>query len=97
MEYQLRRYQIMSGKMQEFTDLWREAVVPLRRSFGFEVHGAWTVEASNEFVWIISHDHPDGFATPDRAYYDSPERAALEPDPAQYIEAGDQVLMTRVL
>jgi len=57
-------------------------VVPLRRLFGFKVVGAWESAETDTFVWIISHDD---FVSADRAYYQSPDRAALKPDPARHI------------
>jgi len=35
-------------------------------------------------VWVVSYDGPDWDAA-QRAYYDSPERKALDPDPAALI------------
>ncbi|MFQ5966560.1 MAG: NIPSNAP family protein [Acidimicrobiia bacterium] len=90
MEYQLRRYQIEAGKMSEFVEAWTDGVVPLRKKFGFEFRGAWVIEETDEFVWIIGHDHPKGFEAADREYYGSPERAELSPDPAQYVEVANQ-------
>lgn len=57
--------------------------MPLRRRFGFKVLGAWESAETDTFVWIISHDAD--FISADRAYYESPDRAALRPDPARHI------------
>lgn len=97
MEFQLRRYQIEAGKMFEFVEAWTQGVVPLRDHFGFEFHGAWVVEETDEFVWIIGHDHPEGFEAADREYYASPERAKLSPDPAEFVQIAIQSLATPVL
>ena len=97
MEFQLRRHQIERGKMPEFVGAWKKGVVPLRRQFGFEFYGAWLIEDADEFVWIVGHDHSEGFDTADRDYYESAERAALSPDPAQYITAADHRGAIRVL
>ena len=40
MEYQIRRYRIAEGKLDEFVDAWKAGVVPLRERFGFRFHGA---------------------------------------------------------
>ncbi len=85
MEYQIRRYHIAEGKLDEFIDAWKAGVVPLRKRFGFRFHGAWPIEESSEFVWVISHDGEEGFATADAAYYESEERRHLSPDPAVHI------------
>ncbi len=91
---QLRIYRIADGRMDEFVGEWRSRVVPLRERFGFHVEGAWTVPEGNGFVWIISHD--DDFAAADSAYYSSPERMALDPDPARNIESVDARIMSPV-
>ncbi len=84
MQYQLRDYQITPGQVSQFVEEWREHVLPLRRAAGFEVVGAWWSEGTDRFVWVIAH--PADFAEADRAYYDSPERAAVDPNPARLIE-----------
>ena len=94
MDYQLRRYRIRRDAMESFLNAWTSGVVPLREQFGFVLHGAWVIDDTNEFVWIIGHED---FIAVDSAYYDSAERAALDPDPAQYIEEGQQTMMRRVL
>lgn len=80
METQVRVYRIRPGELDAFVEEWREQVVPLRRRFGFEVVAAWSSEEDDTFVWVLSHD--GDFASADREYYLSPERAALDPDPA---------------
>jgi hypothetical protein len=80
---QVRVYRIRPGALEEFEREWREKVVPLRRQFGFEVVGAWASADGEAFVWVIRHE--GDFAAADRAYYLSPERAALDPDPARHI------------
>ena len=87
MEYELRRNRIMTGHVDEAIEAWLSGVVPLRRRFGFSVGGAWIVEATGELVWILGYDGPDSFDVADERYYASPERAALEPDPARWFES----------
>ena len=72
--------------MPELLAAWTGQVPALRRRFGFEVLGAWVTEDDTELVWLLSYDGPDGFDEADRRYYASPERAALDPDPAQWFE-----------
>ena len=83
MEAQIRIYAIQPGALETFVEEWRAHIAPLRRTFGFEILGAWASEVDDTFVWILSHD--GDFAAADRAYYLSPERAALDPDPARHI------------
>ena len=85
MELVLRIYTIKPGELEEWTEEWREHVLPLRRSLGFEVLGAWVSEEASTFTWLLGYDGPDGLAAANTAYYESPERAALDPDPARHI------------
>jgi hypothetical protein len=91
---QVRVYRIRPGALEEFEREWREKLVPLRRGFGFEVVDAWASDDGETFVWIISHD--GDFAAADRAYYLSPERAALDPDPARHISDPRAFMARRV-
>lgn len=97
MEYQIRRYQIASGEMDEFVALWRNGVVPLRRRLGFTVECAWVIEDSNEFLWIIGYEGPEGLAAANESYYASEERKSMSPDPAQLILGGSHDMARRVL
>lgn len=82
----LRDFRIADGRLPEFIDAWRRGVVPLRRAFGFRVAGAWTIEHESRFVWLVSLDGDWGaFDAATSAYYGSAQRAALDPDPAQWI------------
>ena len=94
---QLRMYRAKTGELDAFIEEWRTNVVPLRRKFGFAVDGAWTIPEKGEFIWVISYDGPDGFEARDAAYYASPERKALRPDPARHLEHIDTRLMRSVL
>jgi hypothetical protein len=97
MEYELRRNRIRSGRVEEFLQAWVDQVPPLRRRFGFELVGAWVVDESEELVWILSYDGPEGFEAADARYYASAERAALDPDPAQWFETSEAVRMSPLL
>ena len=97
MEFELRRNRIRAGFMDEFLEAWLGGVVPLRRRFGFTVVGAWVVDDADELVWILRYDGRDGFDRADARYYSSPERAALDPDPAQWFESSESVRMRPVL
>jgi hypothetical protein len=83
MRYQLRTYGVLPGHAEDFAREWREQVVPLRRRHGFEVVGGWIVEEGDRFVWIVGHED---FEAADRAYYESPERAAMDPDPRRHLD-----------
>jgi hypothetical protein len=83
--------------VEEFLDAWLPQVPPLRRRFGFHVVGAWVVEGEDELVWILGYDGADGFAAADARYYASPERTAMDPDPAQWFETAEDVRLRSVL
>ena len=79
-------YRIHAGRLEEFVNGWRNGVRPLRERMGFRVEGAWTIPAEDRFVWIVAYDGPDDWDERNRAYYESPERRALDPNPADLIE-----------
>jgi hypothetical protein len=94
-EWQLRDYTIQDGHLDEFLAAWTAGVLPLRRRFGFEVE-AWTVPAESRLIWILRYRGPETFDDADRAYYDSPERAAIDPDPAQWIAEARKIWLTPI-
>ncbi len=84
MEYELRDYLVKEGKMEDWLKEWKAQVYPLRKKFGFDVLGAWTVKGENRFLWILGYGGPmKSFAEGDRAYYDSEDRRSIVPDPAR--------------
>jgi len=86
MATQLRDYRIRDGELDRFVDEWRTGVAPLRRAAGFEIPAAWTIPGEDRFVWLLVHPGDwVAFSEADAAYYASPERAALDPDPARLI------------
>ena len=52
------------------------------------------VPKENRFVWILSYDGPEGFEARDSAYYDSPDRKSMKPDPAPLIEKAESWFVT---
>jgi len=96
MAWQLRRYRIREGAMDAWIEEWSRHIRPLREHLGFQVIGAWTAGA-NEFVWILRYEGPKTWAEADAAYYGSPERKAIEPNPARHIEMTEELMMSPVL
>ena len=91
MELVLRIYTIKPGELEAWVAEWRAHVLPLRRRLGFEVLGAWASEEESTFTWLLGYDGPEGIAVANAAYYASPERAALDPDPARHIAEARQL------
>ena len=87
MQWQLRRYVVRD--VDAFAREWREHVLPLRRAHGFEILGPWIAD-DGRFVRIIGHDDLE---RADAAYYASPERAAIDPDPARHIATSEHIAM----
>lgn len=85
MKNQFRMYTINRGKMDEFVRIWQQNVYPLRIKVGFTVSGVWVNRETNQFIWIVSYDGPKTWEEVEKAYYSSPERQAMNPDPAQFI------------
>ncbi len=85
MKNQFRMYTINRGKMDEFVRVWQQGVYPLRIKVGFTVSGVWVNRETNQFIWVVSYDGPKTWEEVEKAYYTSPERQAMNPDPAQFI------------
>ena len=85
MTTELRIYTINRGQMEDFVRVWKEGVVPLRRKAGFTIDGAWVIEATNQFAWIVSLPDGEDWEAKVAAYSQSDERRSLEPDPVSFI------------
>jgi hypothetical protein len=96
MTWQIREYTVKPGQMKEWIDEWRSRIVPLRLEHGFHVLGAWTVDGTDQFVWIIGYEGPKSWQEADAGYYESPERKAIDPDPARHLAQVTARLMTAV-
>lgn len=94
MAFQMRRYLIKDGQLDQFVEDWETRVVPLREKFGFRILGAWALPESNEFVWIVGHDD---FEQADRDYYESDARRMLTPNPAVRIEEASHARALQIL
>ena len=86
MATQLRDYLITEGSLEQWVSEWTEWIAPLRRELGFTIDAAWTIGDESRFVWLLSYpgDWP-AFEAADRAYYESPARRRLDPNPARLI------------
>lgn len=97
MALQHRRYRLKPGALDAFVRVWAEQVVPLRRRFGFDVEGAWSSPEADCFVWVVSHPGGrDEFARAERAYYDSPQRSAISPNPGDLIDDAEVTMLEAV-
>ena len=96
MTSQLREYTVKPGEMDEWIAEWRAQIVPLRMKAGFKVLGAWTVDGTDQFVWIIAYDGPKSWQDAEADYYGSPERKAVQPDPARHLAHTSARLMSSV-
>ena len=97
METQVRIYGIAAGHLDDFVVAWTAGVKPLRKRRGFTHIGAWSIEATSEFVWVLGYDGHEGFEAADAAYYASDERHSIDPDPAQWIESVQEHPARRVV
>lgn len=93
MPIQLRTYTINRGQLETFAREWKEKIRPLREKLGFSVPGAWLARESNQFVWLLAHPDATEWERLDKAYFDSPERKAMQPDPARNIARMEDVFL----
>lgn len=96
MPSQLRTYTLYPGKMDEFVHLFREQLAPLRQKIGFTIASAWTAPETNQFIWLMTSEGPEDWETMDRKYFDSPERAAMTPNPSTLIAKITQVFVEKL-
>ena len=97
MTTQLRLYTINRGSLHLFAKEWKEMVLPLRVEHGFRVHGAWIIEETNQFAWLISHEGPESWEAGESAYYASAERKAMDPNPARLIARAEEHVVESVI
>jgi hypothetical protein len=84
---QLRDYRIADGSLDRFVEEWRSRLAPIRGDLGFTIDGAWTIDGESRFLWLLSYPGDwEAFEVADHRYHISPERAAIEPNPARLIE-----------
>jgi hypothetical protein len=95
-EWKLRDYRIEPAHFDDFVAAWRAGVLPLRREFGFRVL-AWALPEQSRFVWLLGYDGPGSFSDGDEAYYGSPSRAAVQPDPAQWVVEKSDVMVAGIV
>ena len=72
---QLRIYTIEPTTADEWVGLFYEHIVPLRAQHGFSVDWSYLSDDGGRFVWMASHDCPDGWEAAESTYYASPERS----------------------
>ncbi|MBQ1052179.1 NIPSNAP family protein [Micromonospora sp. C51] len=82
---QIRTYSVRQGRLDEWVRAWQTLVVPLRREFGFEVHGSWVDRERDAHIWVISYDGDQSFEDANAAYWASPQREQLGVDPAEFL------------
>lgn len=97
MPTQLRIYTINRGKLHQFAKEWREQVHPLRIEHGFQIAGAWKIEGTNQFAWLVSYNGPEDWDAKEAAYYASASRHALDPNPARLIARAEEYFVESVL
>jgi len=94
MTTELRDYRIAADHVDEFVAAWLAGVVPLRQQHGYRIDAAWLIREENRFMWLMSLDvTPGEWETRNEAYYADPARAALDPDPAQWVEHEERWLV----
>ena len=94
---QLRLYTIDKGRLDDFAQAWHTGVYPLRRKLGYQIPFAAKIPATNQFIWLLTYDGADTWERKEAAYYASPERKLLSPDPAQWIARPEQLMVVPIV
>lgn len=97
MREQVRIYTINKGCLHQFVAEWNEKIRPLREKLGFRIVGGWTLEATNQFVWVQTYEGDGSWEEQDQAYFASDERRAMNPDPGRLIARMEQYYADPVL
>ena len=97
MPAQLRLYTINKGHMDDFVAAWSKGVYPLWLKHGFKIERAGVIQERNQFMWVLSHDDPVDWEAKEKAYYASPERKSLTPDPSQWIARAERYFISQVI
>lgn len=96
MTTQLRDYRVRPESWDQFLDAWQRQVPPLRAVHGFEVE-AWAAPSESRLVWFLTYrGSTEEFEAADRAYYDSDERRAFDPEPSDFLESREHFFVERV-
>ena len=97
MPVQLRLYTINQGNLRQFADEWKKNVMPLRIEDGFQSDGAWIVEETNQFVWLLRYEGAESWEVKEAAYYSSAARKAVAPNPARLIARPEEFFVESIL
>ena len=97
MPTQLRLYTIDQGRLCQFAEEWKANVLPLRLEHGSRVHGAWIIEETNQFAWLIGYEGSESWEAKENAYYASAARKAIEPNPARLIARPERYFVETIL
>lgn len=52
MIYELRVYTVKPGTLREFSQMFGKEFLPIHKSLGFQIVGAWRHEDKSQFVWM---------------------------------------------
>lgn len=94
MTTQLRIYTARPGRLDAWVEAWRTRVVPLRLRFGFQIPASWVDVERQQHIWVVSHPGPQSFEEANDNYWRSPERAAIDLDPREYL-IGEEIRAVR--
>lgn len=50
--FELRRYNVNEGKLDQWVDFMDSTLIPFQRSCGMVIVGSWAVPETNQYVWI---------------------------------------------
>ncbi len=81
----IRMYTVQPGRLDEWVELFRTRIAPVRRQLGFEIDGSWVDREHGQHIWVLAYSGPLTFEQANAEYWASPQRAALGVDPKEFL------------
>lgn len=86
MHFELRTYDIVPGRMQDWLELFGGKVAPLHEKFGMPVRAAWVDESRSQFIWVREFTGLGTISEQEARYRASPERnETIGDEPKKFI------------
>ena len=79
MIHEYRVDEIAEGKMDQWTDVFKNTLMPIHQALGVSIPGVWRHDESNEFIWIRTVRDADHMEEVHKAVVSDPKFQACNP------------------